>query len=405
MNALPPDYVMRPGPDGWELWTFPAKGVPVPEFNPSRKSLARTRNLLLAIPSRDLLALPLWVSPEGDATELCELELSSRHLLRRDSAVCAIPVASAGGRTLALALAAGDESPAAEFFEFAKSFDAPARLWSPGSADAAIWRESGLLCYAFYREGACVFFAATGHHSPGPAFCGLLERSALRLSAEAVTTRHPQSVVLIGPFSPEESDALHKGLRIEVRHIPETPPPTIPDPPAHAAPPSARAAEAKRARRRKFLAMASVAALAYLACAAAFAVRLVLMERELSRIRNEQADIAPAAESARRDLDAWRLFRHAIDPGLFAIDQIAAVAREIPGDQVRLTQFALESGRLLLSGEAADVSQAYQFLEKIKSSSALQEYDWTARQPQLAGKTKVRFEMEGVRPDAQPQQE
>ena len=69
-------------------------------------------------------------------------------------------------------------------------------------------------------------------------------------------------------------------------------------------------------------------------------------------------------------------------------------------DKVRLTQFTLEGGRILIAGEAGDVSQAYQFFEYVKKSPALQDYDWTARQPQLAGKTKVRFEMEGARPDA-----
>ena len=59
----------------------------------------------------------------------------------------------------------------------------------------------------------------------------------------------------------------------------------------------------------------------------------------------------------------------------------------------------------LLSGEAADISQAYQFLERVKKSAVLQDYDWTARQPQLAGKNKVRFEMEGARPDAKTRDE
>ena len=81
------------------------------------------------------------------------------------------------------------------------------------------------------------------------------------------------------------------------------------------------------------------------------------------------------------------------------------MASELPGDQVRLTQFSLENGRLLIAGEASDISQAYAFLEKVKKSAVLQNYDWTSRQPQLAGKNKVRFEMEGVRPDAQARNE
>ena len=86
---------------------------------------------------------------------------------------------------------------------------------------------------------------------------------------------------------------------------------------------------------------------------------------------------------------------------------LASLLKRIPkpGDQVRLTQFTLENGRLLLAGEASDIAQAYSFLEKVKKSALLQNYDWTSRQPQLAGKNKVRFEMEGARPDAQTRNE
>jgi hypothetical protein len=46
------------------------------------------------------------------------------------------------------------------------------------------------------------------------------------------------------------------------------------------------------------------------------------------------------------------------------------------------------------------VTQAYAFIDQLKKSAALREYDWTAGQPQLAGKNSVKFDMEGVRPDA-----
>jgi hypothetical protein len=54
----------------------------------------------------------------------------------------------------------------------------------------------------------------------------------------------------------------------------------------------------------------------------------------------------------------------------------------------------------LITGEAIDVNQAYEFFEKVKKFPMLQDYNWKSAQPQLAGRNKVRFEMEGVRPDA-----
>ena len=47
------------------------------------------------------------------------------------------------------------------------------------------------------------------------------------------------------------------------------------------------------------------------------------------------------------------------------------------------------------------MSESYQFFEKVRNDPSLHEYDWTSRQPKLAGRNKVRFEMEGARYDAE----
>lgn len=400
MKAREPESVLRPGADGWELWKFPSKGPPEMEADPSPKAIASAQQLLLALPTRDMLAVPLWVSAAGDARELAELELTGRHLLRRGAPVYAVPIEQRDGRTLVLALSAGDDSPAAEFYPRARTFDAPARLWDPGQADALVWREPGELCFAFYRGGRCVFFAATGEGSPGPAFCGVLSRAALRLRAEDVLERIPASLRLIGNFSEEERSALANGLRIDLEYIETPPSPVRPAVPAHVAPPSARIAQEQRGNRRRLALFGGLGAAIYALVVVVLGGSILLREMEFRKVREAAAAQSPDALEAKKLVGEWKEFRGAVDPRAFALDLLAAVAAEIPGEKVRLTQFTLEGGRLLIAGEAGDVSQAYQFFERVKKSPALQDYDWTSRQPQLAGKTKVKFEMEGSRPDA-----
>lgn len=400
MTSRTPESVLLPGAGGWELWKFPAKGPPVMEAAPSSRAIASAQQLLLALPTRDLLAVPLWISSEGDARELAELELSGRHLLRRGAAVYSVPIEQRDGRSLVLALSAGDDSDASEFYPRARTFDAPARLWDPGQADALVWRERGELCFGFYSGGRCIFFAATGEGSPGPAFCGALSRAALRLRAEDVLPRIPASLRLIGSFSEDERAALANGLRVDLEYVETAPPPVRPAIPAHVAPPSARLAEEKRGIRRRLALFGGLGAALYALVVAALGGNILLREMEFRRVRDEAASEAPAAQEAKRLVGEWKEFRGAVDPRAFALDLLAAVAAEIPGEKVRLTQFTLEGGHILIAGEAGDVSQAYQFFERVKKSPALQDYDWTSRQPQLAGKTKVRFEMEGARPDA-----
>jgi len=401
MTAPTAESVLRPGAGGWELWKFPPKGSPTVELEPTSKIVASAPQLLLALPTRDILAVPLWVSAKGgDANELAELELSGRHLLRRGASVCAVPIQQSDGRLLVLALSSGDDSAAAEFYPRARTFDAPARLWDPGTADVLVWREPGALCFGFYRDGRCVFFAATGEGAPGPAFCGAISRAALRLRAEDVLARIPASLRLIGNFSEDERTTLASGLRVDLEYIETPPPPVRPPVPAHLAPPSARLARQKRGVRNRLLFFGGLGAAIYALIVGIFVGSLLLPEAELQQIRAKSAAQAPAADEAKRLVGEWKEFRGAVDPRTFALDLLAAVAAEIPGEKVRLTQFTLEGGQLLISGEAGDVSQAYQFFERVKKSPALQDYDWTSRQPQLAGKSKVRFEMEGTRPDA-----
>jgi len=400
-----PETVLFPGMEGWELWEFPAKLEPKCKRDPSDKAVSCAPNLLLALPTRSIMAVPLWVSAEGDPRELAELELSGRHLIRRDAEVRTLPVESSDGRSLILALVVGDDSPASAYFPKAGFFDIPARLLDPGKADVVIWREEGALCFGFYRNGKCVTFSASGETSPGPAFCGLLTRLALRLCAEAVIVGLPSSLRLIGDFGEEARSSLAGALRAEVELVSPAPPPRIPETLAQVFPPAVRRTAEKHAAWKRLAFLGGIGAAVYCLVLATLAGDLAWKTIQLEKWKADAAASAPAAAEAKKLVSEWKEFRAAVHPQHFALDQLAAVAAELPGDQIRLTQFTLESGRLLLAGEAADISQAYQFLERVKKSPVLQDYDWTSRQPQLAGKNKVRFEMEGARPDAQTRNE
>jgi cell division protein FtsB len=209
----------------------------------------------------------------------------------------------------------------------------------------------------------------------------------------------------VGEFSEADRQAIGNGLRASVEHVAEVPPPCVPADIAGIVPPAALRAQEKRQGTKKFAFVALAALAFYLVLAGILGGDLLLKTLQLHRLRKEADALAPESEKAKKLVTDWKEYQQAVDPQSFALDQLAAVASELPGDQVRLTQFTLENGRLIVAGEAADISQAYSFLERVKKSPVLQTYDWTSRQPQLAGKNKVRFEMEGARPDAQARTE
>jgi hypothetical protein len=399
------DAILRPGPVGWELWKLSGKEGPQKLEEVSTKALGAFRNLLLALPTRSILSVPLWVASEGDSTEMAELELSSRHLLRKNAETHSVPILQQEGRSLVLGLASSDDPDATEFFKTAKNFEFPARLLPSAGSDIMVWRELGDICFAFLREDKCVFFASSGEPVAGPAFCGTLSRAALRLRAEGVISRIPAKLRLIGDFSREECEALGHALRIDWELVEEVPAPMPPDSPSDPAPPTARVEIHHRAQVRRWGLITAGVLAAYALILLLVAADLVWQRLQLRALAGELAAIEASAEDGQKLVSSWSDVRSALDPGAFAIDQLDAIASQIPGEQVRLTQYNADKGRIVIAGEAVDVSQAYEFFEKVKKVPMLQDYDWTSRQPQLAGRNKVRFEMEGARPDAKTGEE
>jgi Tfp pilus assembly protein PilN len=123
----------------------------------------------------------------------------------------------------------------------------------------------------------------------------------------------------------------------------------------------------------------------------------LLHRRALASWQRRVAAIEPAARLAHEDSTRWKTLRAAVDPGTYPLDLLAAVAAPTQEGKVRLTSFLMENGRLQVSGEATDVTQAYAFIEALRKSPPLREYDWTAGQPQLAGKNSVKYDMEATR--------
>jgi hypothetical protein len=174
---------------------------------------------------------------------------------------------------------------------------------------------------------------------------------------------------------------------------------------SNAAPPTARAALVSRSRLKRLASLTTLGLAIYAVVLFFVAADLGWQRFKLHRLNAELKKIEPSAAKAQELVTEWKRFRFSIDPQTFAIDQLSAVAMEIPGEQVRLTQYNYDNGRLAIAGEATDVAQAYEFFERVKKNPLLQDYDWTSRQPQLAGRNKVRFEMEGARPDAKTGEE
>ncbi len=393
----PVPAVLRPGSEGWEFWRFNTKGEPVrePEQNASRAG-----HFTVAAPTRTFLALPLWISPAGDPSELVGLEFAARHLSRRGHQIAAIEIERDADRALVLGVLASDDTVLEALHRRAAAYEAPARLLDTGDADLALWKEDGEVCYACYRKGKNVYFSPTGESRLTPDAASIVARAALRLHAEEVLLHLPQSAVLFGTFDTGEKEALESAMGITVDFQPALPPPKLPELAADLAPPAAVSRREKKQQIKKIALIAAVAAAIYLLVAAIAGWFYVAGAFRLAKLKAEADALRGPATEARAASERWKAIRPAVDPSLFALDVFAAVAKEIPADNVRFTQFTYGGGVVLVAGEAADVSQTYELIERLKKSPQLAEFDWTARPPEIAAKSTIRFQIEGRMPDA-----
>lgn len=409
--------VLRPGENEnqWQLWKFPNKKEETPvllddqtlPLAPSQKT-----RLLVGVPTRDLLVIPLWISTEGNIQELIELELSSKHLLRRGMAegLKTIPLETQEGRILVVVLAptSSPSVPTAPYLKAADQFEASARLLPHQYADLLVWRELGEVCFGFSRKEQFVWFSGTNETMVTPATIGLIKRMTLRLEAESILQEAPRSLHIFGSFSEEERSLLKSFIGMsptaldskKYNYYSELPQPILSTPPLDLPDEAARDKRLHQEKRLRLKRIIALIAFIYfcllLLGGSVLFVKKWTLHYFQHRITTEQA----AIEQANQVITQWQEFRPAIDPTAYPLDILAEIARQIHGEKIRLITLAGMEGRLQIVGEATDVAQAYHFIEEIKKIPELQEYEWTSGQPKLAGKSSVRFELEGSRSHA-----
>lgn len=385
-----------PGPSSTELWLLPTDNPPQKLELPIPRPSSR---LIAALHTRSLLALPLWIAPDGNPTELVSLELTSRHLARKGHPTHAIIIHADPDRKLVLGILPSDDDSFDQLALEAKSFEAPARLLDPQNADLLLWREDHTICFALFRSKKCAYFSSTAESSLTSECAATIARCAIRLEAEDIIPNLPAKALLIGEFSPAEHSNLKNFLNIEITTSP-TPPLKLPDTPADLPPPAAITLRLNKAHQKRLKSLAILLGSFYLAILAILTTLYTQKALTARSLASEATLLKPKADTARQNVTLWRVIRPAVDPNSFALDQLAAIARALPGDSVRLTQVVSSPEGIIVSGEAADVSQTYQMLEKIKSEQIFTDFDWTARQPEIAGRNTIRFEFEAKRPHA-----
>jgi Tfp pilus assembly protein PilN len=160
----------------------------------------------------------------------------------------------------------------------------------------------------------------------------------------------------------------------------------------------ASVARRKRDSRQKQRQMLVLAALT-LVCLGFFGcwwLRLQWRDSRVNRAEQELAAVQPEIERVREAQSRWLDLETAVNPDLYPVELFHQIVALLPEQGVRLQEFQVDDGRLIVKGEATTVNHALGFRDRLASCAALSRYAWTLPVPIIREDNRAEFSAEGT---------
>jgi hypothetical protein len=390
----------------WEVWIGDGKEksqcarvCASPRENPWQKRST------LVLPVAQVFCLPLWLNEtETDRLPgMIELQLESRGLAGTGGNPAVYQweiVEQVENRTLVLVGLLPAVLPDHLKIDAYPAFDVSARYFPWPENALTIWQEQGKLAAVFTRGKNVVYFQTLGEDRCSDRTAQTL--ICLRASLEI--QRVSESIAGIevwADLKPEEIATLKNALDLPVRQT-ECPSPVAPTVTWNLCPPEvSRSKKEHQARQWKGRALL-IALAVYVLIVALLLGRFFVTAAHLHSVRTWQAEHATELDSIHLAQADWQRLEPVVDTNGYPLELLLQCAKAIPTDQLHLTLFELEDGKVQLKGEATNVAAAYVFLDHLKAEPQLSTYVWKMDEPHLLPNDLAQLEIEGIRATANP---
>lgn len=151
----------------------------------------------------------------------------------------------------------------------------------------------------------------------------------------------------------------------------------------------------QRALQQKMLMMAA-AALVYVCFFGAWWMRLQWRESKISAASAQVAAQQPEIELIREAQGNWLEMESAIDPNLYPLEIYHQIVSLLPPEGIRLKEFQIDNGKVVIAGEATSVNHALGFRDKLQACQPLQRYAWNSPVPTIREDNRAEFRTTGV---------
>ncbi|MEI6871616.1 MAG: pilus assembly protein PilM [Verrucomicrobiota bacterium] len=136
-------------------------------------------------------------------------------------------------------------------------------------------------------------------------------------------------------------------------------------------------------------------ATAYLALVAAAFCWLAFEKSHLGKLDRQIAELKPVVDLANARQLQWRSLEAAIDPAHYLVEVLHQAAKTVNGADIRITEFQLNPKEFAFSGEAANVSEAIEYVARLKKEAELAAYKLDSPNPNILPNERAQFRVTG----------
>ena len=154
-------------------------------------------------------------------------------------------------------------------------------------------------------------------------------------------------------------------------------------------------------RQQQRMVFMGVAAFTFvlIAALAAFAMRVMLRERQLVAEEQRLNEVEPQLVSIRDAKANWEDLRPAVTPEHFPVESIYQLILLLPPEGIRMTRLELRTDGIVMDGEASSLGFGIEFRDKLLAAPAFQRWQWDFPAPTSLPDGRATFRAE-ARPPA-----
>lgn len=148
--------------------------------------------------------------------------------------------------------------------------------------------------------------------------------------------------------------------------------------------------------RQNRLLILAAAAMVYLCFFGAWWLRLQWRTSRLNHADVVMGSAQPEIDLVRAVQNSWQEMEAAINPDLYPVELFHQIVSLLPEEGIRLKEFQIADGKLIVSGEATTVNHALTFKGQLAACIPLQRYSWSFPVPTIREDNRAEFRAQGT---------